>query len=439
MSGRSIRYCDINRVVDANDPETSLLEISIANKIPHLHECGGNGMCTTCRIRVIEGSENLNPLTRQEEEFRKKRNWDPSIRLACQAKLMKENVSIERLVWTNAEVSNLQLETIPFGIGDERELVFLFCDMRNFTPLADKHSNFDLAHMLNRFFTVLGDPICMNNGIIYQYAGDEIIALFGTGGGNKSKICMDAIRAALGMNYAIQRLNKWEFKDFETEIKIGIGLHYGRAFVGNIGHPRHKQFAVIGDPVNVTSRIQAQNKEYGSRILASQSVMDHIPEDKLKIGFRSDVKLRGKEIKIPVYEILGFVETDTNLEVQATLDQLLRNEEQFAELFYEKVFQQAPQVRTLFQNNMLEQGRMLTHMLRGIINSLSRPEHLMLNLKSLGRQHVNYGVKHEHYLMIKEILLESIAEQLGEDYTDRSRQAWIEALDLIIETMEPVN
>ena len=165
----TIRYSDINREISVQNPELSILQQSIVHKIPHLHECGGNGMCTTCRIRVLDGAANLTPPTSHEVEISKKRNWDASVRLACQTRVMKNSVSIERLVWTNAEVSNLQLETIPFGIGEERDLAFLFCDMRNFTPWANQHSNFDLAHMLNRFFTALGDPVFMNNGIIYQF------------------------------------------------------------------------------------------------------------------------------------------------------------------------------------------------------------------------------------------------------------------------------
>ena len=159
----------------------------------------------------------------------RKRNWDPSIRLACQARARGE-VAIQRLVWTSAEISQLQLETIPVGQGEERPLAFLFCDLRNFTKLAENHPNFDLAHMLNRLFTILGDPILMNNGIIYQYAGDEIIGLFGTGGGQEDKVCYDAIRAGLGMLYAVERLNKIELKDFSAEFQIGVGIHFGKAF-----------------------------------------------------------------------------------------------------------------------------------------------------------------------------------------------------------------
>ncbi len=431
----SIKYCSIDRTVEVEDPLDSILDVSIANKIPHLHECGGNGICTTCRIRVIDGLSNLTKPTMKEVEIAGKRNWDPSIRLACQTRVRGE-VSIQRLVWTSAEISRLQVETVPLGQGEERPLALLFCDLRNFTKLAEKHGNFDLAHMLNRLFTILGDPILMNNGIIYQYAGDEIIGLFGTGGGDENRICYDALRAGLGMHYALERLNKIELKDFNTELKIGIGLHFGKAFVGQIGHPKHRQFAVIGDPVNVTSRIESLNKELNTKLLVSDEFLSHFPKEVLDIGRTDTVNVKGKTEAIKVHEILGFKEPDTNLEVQATLDQILKNEDEFAEKFYARVFEMAPQVRDLFKKNLLDQGRMLTHMLGGIVYSLSRPEYLLLGLKSLGRQHKGYGVHKDHYPVVRQALLETIQEQLGENKSEKIMHAWESALDLVIHSMQ---
>lgn len=431
----SVKYCGIDRVVEVEDPLDSILDTSISNKIPHLHECGGNGICTTCRVRVLDGFSQLTKPTSKEMEMARKRNWDPSIRLACQTRVRGE-VAIQRLVWTSSEISQLQVETVPVGKGEERPLALLFCDLRNFTHLAERHSNFDLAHMLNRFFTILGDPILMNNGIIYQYAGDEIIGLFGTSGGDKERISYDTIRAALGMLYAVERLNRLELKDFDVEFKVGIGIHFGKAFVGQVGHPKHRQFAVIGDPVNVTSRIEALNKELGTTLLVSDEFLNNFPDKILNTGLVSTVSLKGKESDIKVHEVLGFIEPDTNLEVQATLDLLLKNEDAFASNFYERLFKKAPQVRELFKKNMVDQGRMLTHMLGGIIYSLSRPEYLILGLKSLGRQHQGYGVQKEHYPIVKEVLMETIEDELGEACTHKVRFAWQSALDLVTQSMQ---
>lgn len=432
---QSIKYCGINQSVNSDNPNATLLDISIDNKIPHLHECGGHGKCTTCRVRVLDGAKNLTPPSSNEKAMARKRRWDPSIRLACQTRA-KGEVSIQRLVWTSAEVSKLQVETVPEGASEERSLAILFCDMRNFTSITSRHSTFDMAHMLNRFFTSLGDPILMNNGIIYQYVGDEIIGLFGTGGGDPEKVCMDAIRAGLGMRYALQRLNRMEMKDFDTEFDIGIGIHFGKAYVGHLGHPQHRQFAVIGDPVNVASRIQAQNKNLQTKFLISEKVKSQLPKNSLKIGLEFKVRLKGKEEPFELTEVLNFATPDVNLEVQASLEFLLKNEDRFAKVFYDKVFAKAPQVRSLFQNNMLQQGRMLTHMLSGIVYSLARPKNLQLSLQKLGKDHVKYGVRKEYFPVVKEALLETIEEEMGASYRPEVKYAWEVALEVVITLMQ---
>ena len=192
-----IFYSGINQEVKAEDNSASLLDISMDNQIPHLHECGGHGRCTTCRVRIIEGHRHLSPPTAIERNTAHDRRWDPSIRLACQC-IVKGDVRVQRLVWSSAEVNKLQLERIPEGEAEERNIAIFFCDLRNFTSITSRNLVFDMAHMLNRFYTVLGDPILMNNGIIYQYVGDEIVGVFGTTGGSKEKNSMDAVRAALG-------------------------------------------------------------------------------------------------------------------------------------------------------------------------------------------------------------------------------------------------
>ena len=193
---------------------------------------------------------------------------------------------------------------------------------------------------------------------------------------------------------------------------------------------------MIGDPVNVTSRIEAQNKELNTKLLVSDDFLAKFPEGVMKRSLSTSVVVKGKEEAIKVHEITGFIEPDTQLEVQATLDLILKNEDEFARIFYEKLFHKAPDVQDLFKKNMLDQGRMLTHMLGGIIYSLSRPDYLILGLKSLGRQHKSYGVEAEHYPIVKEALLETIEEVLGDSGNYKIVHAWKSALELVIQSMQ---
>ncbi len=429
-----VTYQAMNQTIPTTIGNT-LLQVSIDNKIPHLHECGGNGLCTTCRVRIIEGINNLSRISKKERILGNKRNWDPSIRLACQSRVQGD-VVIQRLVWSSAEISHLQMEEFEGEKGDQRSLAILFCDMRNFTQIADDHPDFDLAYMLDKFFQATGDPIVINNGIIYQYAGDEIIGIFGSTENDPQKACLDAIRAALGMQYAVERLNKLELRDFDTQFKVGIGLHFGPAFLGYLGHASLRQFCVVGDSMNITSRIQAQNKELDTNILISEQFLNTLPSHTLHLGIKSMVSLKGKTDLFEIYEVLGFTIPDVNLEVQATLDLLLQEEDKFAMRFYDRVFERAPEVRELFKSNMLDQGRMLTHMLGGVIHGLSRPDHLVVGLKKLGDQHRKYGVNKSHYPVVKEVLLETIYEQLGEEATDDVKDCWRQAIETVIALMQ---
>ncbi len=145
----SLHYRCAGRTIVSSDPERTILEISIANKIPHWRECGGHAQCTTCRVRVLDGLANLSSRTKPEQVLAQARGFDETVRLACQTRA-RGDVTLERLVRVGASTSQLQLETISPGVGEERTLAILFCDMRDFTPFVESHSAYDVVHILNR-------------------------------------------------------------------------------------------------------------------------------------------------------------------------------------------------------------------------------------------------------------------------------------------------
>ena len=430
-----VKYYDINQVARTEEG-ASILSVSLDNQITHLHECGGNGRCTTCRVRVIDGLQNLSPRNKIETELARKRNWSPDIRLACQSQVMG-NIEVERLIWTSPEINSTQLETLPDGSGEERPVAILCCDIRGFTKITtDLFMSYDTAHLLNRFYTVLGDPILMNNGIIYQYVGDEIVGVFGVAGGNPEEHCQNAIRAALGMQFAARRLNQYELKDFNVQVKIGIGITHGLAFLGHLGHPKHRQFAVIGNPMNTASRIQEQTKHTKTNILVSEKVIGNLPEGLLDIGSTFYAELPGEAGKSSLYEVLGFSKMDLHLELQSSFDLLLQNEEGFVMKFYEELFNRLPEAKPLFKKSLRNQGRLLMHMMSSIVHSLGRPVHLKMGLRSLGRNHIKYGVKEEYYPVLVEVMLDAIEKELAGQLTEHTMDAWKTALELVTSVMQ---
>ena len=430
----TIHYRGLNRSVEVPE-DTSVLSASITNQIAHLHECGGNGQCTTCRVRVIRGLDQLSGYTEIERELAASRKWDPAIRLACQARI-RGDVEVERLLWSGPEISNIQLETLPEGTAQEQEVAILCCDMRGFTRITARLLTFDTAHLLNRFYTALGDPILMNNGIIYQYVGDEIVGVFGVAGGDPATHCLSAVRAALAMQYAASRLNRYELEPFDVELKIGVGITYGPAYVGHLGHPKHRQFAVIGETMNIASRIQSATKETDTDLLVSEDVMSRLDAGLLRTGSTHRIALTGGTGHKQVSEVLGINQMDIQLELQSSLDLILKNEEAFVEKFYASLFAAIPAARPLFTKSMRHQGKLLMHMLTSIVYSMSRPKYLKMGLRSLGRSHARYGVKSEYYPVLVDVLLACIESELGEQTTPYTLEAWKDALTFVTGVMQ---
>jgi hemoglobin-like flavoprotein len=186
----------------------------------------------------------------------------------------------------------------------------------------------------------------------------------------------------------------------------------------------------------VASRIQNETKITETNILISDTLFENVDKESVVIGRKFFNKLEGKEDPLNLLELISFKEMDLQLELQASMNTMLKDEEKFAQIFYNKVFALAPFVRALFRNNMTDQGRLLTHMLGGIVYSLSRPEHLKKGLVKLGRSHVQYGVKAEYYPVVKQAMIETIDEVLGDSKTKKTIEAWNKALDFVIDTMK---
>lgn len=431
----SVEYSSLGITIPIGNPETTLLEAAVKNRVPHMQECGGNGRCTTCRVRILEGLHHVMPRNELESRMALRRGWEPSIRLACQTRV-KGPVKVERQIKTFSEISRLQEEMVKSGKGEEKKLAILFCDMRNFTPFVESHLAYDVVHILNRFFSSLGEPILMNNGLIYQYVGDEIVGLFGLESSDDMQNCLAAMRAALGMKAALEVLNADLEKEFGIRIEMGIGIHFGPVIAGKVGHPSHQQFGIIGDAANVASRVQSANRELQTTILVSDNFLCRLPRGLARVGRAEKVRLKGKSAATQLFELTGFEQEDDLFLVQKTTGALFSDEAAFANDFYSRLFALAPEARNMFKGNMERQGYLMGHMLKGAIYALSRPKNVALGFRELGRRHTEYGVKKEHYLLVRGALIDTLKARLGEQYSDRIGLAWERMFDLAFRYMQ---
>jgi class 3 adenylate cyclase/hemoglobin-like flavoprotein len=429
----TIVYLGDDRTTSVADPNMTILDVSIAHKIPHVRECGGNGRCTTCRVRIRDGIQNVLPRTRCEIEVADALRWDGFTRLACQTRVSGD-VTLERLIKSGTEVSHLQLEQATIAASEEKTLAVLFCDIREFTPFVDANLAYDVVHILNRFFTVVGDAIVINNGVIHQYVGDQVIGLFGVGGDPPAKSCLDAVRAGFGILEALHDLNAELAGEFGTTLEVGIGAHCGPLIVGMMGHPDHRQLTVVGDAINLASRIEGANKTLGTRFLVSEALFNHVPQAPLEVR-RAQVVLKGKHGAVQLMEVIGFAAPDSALLVQSTIGVLLQDQKRFTRDLYRRLFALVPGARVLFRGDMESQGQMLAHMLQFLVHAMSRPEIMTLGLRELGRRHEGYGVAAEYYPAFRQAFLEAVRDVLREKHSPQVEKAWADTIDMIIRSM----
>lgn len=186
--------------------------------------------------------------------------------------------------------------------GKRQEVTILFQDIRNFTKMSEKMNPIDLAEFLNEFRARMTRVVFENSGTLDKYIGDAIMATFGTPSITPND-SLNAVLTGKGMLASLSEWNSIRKKQGKEEIKIGIGLHCGEVFTGNIGFEGRMEYTVIGDAVNTASRIESLCKQFQADFLISdevyQKVKDHIQVEKL-----SPVEVKGKEKPLQIYKVI---------------------------------------------------------------------------------------------------------------------------------------
>lgn len=421
-----VRYQDsVDHTVEMSREGVSLLDVSLGAGLPHFHQCNRLARCTTCRVRVLERPENLSPRSGPETQIALERGWADNIRLACQARV-NGDVTIARVVLEQQAALAIFPESAPEQTTEERALAVMFCDLRNFTGFAAAHLPQDVIYVLNRFFQEACEPVLDNDGYIDKYLGDGFLALFGLKKNDPAEFCLDAARAAVRIPGRIRDLNRWLKEAFNVEFDFGVGLHFGPAVVGHTGHPLKMQLTVLGDTVNVASRVEGLNKQTGTRILATSAFAAQVD------GFASGGRKHYLEItrdgrRDTLHEITTQGVQDDAVRVQMSYDLARPDALVFAQKFYKRLFAMEPALAQLFRGvDLNSQYRMLMDMISRTIRLVHRPGEIAPPLRELGARHATYGVKESHYPLVGQALLDTLEEVLGPAFDARTRVAWIE-------------
>ena len=185
--------------------------------------------------------------------------------------------------------------------GQAQEVTILFADLRDFTPWVEATSPREVVRDLNAYFTEMDQAIRAHRGLVLQFIGDEIEAAFGAPVSDPAHAEM-AVAAALEMRRRLAAWNAERVRAGKAELRHGIGIHTGSVLAGNIGSAERHSYALVGDPVNLASRIQSLNKEFGSDILVSGETRRRL-NGRFELVQLPAVRVKGKSVEVEVYRL----------------------------------------------------------------------------------------------------------------------------------------
>jgi adenylate cyclase len=202
--------------------------------------------------------------------------------------------------------------------GKDQKVSILFSDVRGFTTISEALGARETVSMLNEYFTEMVDVIFDHGGILDKYIGYAIMALFGAPFASPED-ADNALVVANEMMIELAALNARRAKEDKRPIDIGVGISTGDVVVGNIGSTKRMEYTVIGDSVNLASRLESATKYYGSKILLSEYTV----ADLRKPGLLREIDLlrvKGKDQPVAVYESLGYREAELSNGLGRMLD-----------------------------------------------------------------------------------------------------------------------
>jgi adenylate cyclase len=187
--------------------------------------------------------------------------------------------------------------------GKTLELTILFCDLRDFTTLSEKRTAQQIVALLNEYFTHMVDCVLGEGGVVDKYIGDNIMAVFGAPV-SRPDDAQRAVRAAVRMRAALIKLNDSFAERGMEKLRFGIGLHSGEVVAGNIGSAKRMEYTVIGDAVNLASRLESKTKELGTDIIISEATRERLDPTATTEAI-GEVHVKGRAQPVQIYKVVS--------------------------------------------------------------------------------------------------------------------------------------
>jgi adenylate cyclase len=183
--------------------------------------------------------------------------------------------------------------------GENRDVCVMFVDIQGFTAFAEHRRPKEVVEYLNTLFSATIEAVNRHNGIVNKFLGDGFMAVFGAPVADDGA-CRHAVAAGLEI---VDRVKAMSDGGEIAPTVIRIGLHAGEAVTGTVGSAERKEYTVIGDVVNLASRLEQLNKQFGSRLLASGAALEQLDGQRARATAHGEVQVRGHEQPIRVYEL----------------------------------------------------------------------------------------------------------------------------------------
>jgi adenylate cyclase len=190
--------------------------------------------------------------------------------------------------------------------GERKEATVFFSDVRGFTGMSEQMEPEEVVEMLNEYMTRMVAIIRTYRGVVDKYVGDAIMALWGVPLGNEDDT-YNAVAACLAIRQELADLNELRMSRGQPPLKIGMGLNTGQVIAGNIGSDEKMEYTVIGDSVNLASRVESMTKEYGTDLLISSAVYEKV-KGRFVFEQVKSARVKGKAEAIILYRVLGFID-----------------------------------------------------------------------------------------------------------------------------------
>lgn len=249
----------------------TVLEALRDHGVPHASICGGRGRCTTCRVRITSGLDQLDPPSTLEAKALARSGVSADTRLACQIR-PHHDVAILPLLPPDVGAAPGVLPSV--SDGREQLVTVVFVDLRGSTTLGEGKLPYDMVFIVNRFCQEMNQALKSTGGHYSQFTGDGLMALYGLEGGPADGGAHQALQGVAVMLARLENLNAELASVLVQPLRMGVGMHWGEAIVGALGPPKSQIVTALGDTVNTAARLEGLTRDYDCKVVLSKAAAE---------------------------------------------------------------------------------------------------------------------------------------------------------------------